>query len=84
VKERFGYDDSLDVFGSTRGRLVVHAHRASLIRVFATRASNSALKLASASRTAGLIDDHLMQVPPISFWRILSPLLLLREDAPRS
>ncbi len=61
VKERFGYDDSLDVFGVHGvGGLV----GCTLTGVFATRAVNSALKLASGqSAPLGLIDGHWMQVP---------------------
>ena len=61
VKERFGYDDSLDVFGVHGvGGLV----GCTLTGIFATRAVNSALKLASGQPAPlGLIDGHWMQVP---------------------
>ena len=61
VKERFGYDDSLDVFGVHGvGGLV----GCTLTGIFATRAVNGALKLASGeSAPLGLIDGHWMQVP---------------------
>ena len=61
VKERFGYDDSLDVFGVHGVGGMVGC---TLTGIFATRAVNSALKLASGqSAPLGLIDGHWMQVP---------------------
>jgi len=61
VKDRFGYDDSLDVFGVHGvGGLI----GCTLTGFFATRAVNSALKLASGqSAPLGVIDGHWMQVP---------------------
>ncbi len=60
VKEKIGYDDSLDVFG-------VHGigglMGCTLTGVFATRAVNSALKLANGQAAPlGWIDGHPMQV----------------------
>jgi Amt family ammonium transporter len=61
VKEKFAYDDSLDVFGVHGvGGLVGGI----LTGIFATRVVNGALKLPDGqSAPLGLIDGHWMQVP---------------------